>query len=273
MSILPGSRPQQPDDVTRAVLNKFSVFTPARRRNDQVKVLVARGYYLDSMGRRGRNDRGIYDDAIFVASPDGVTEWNGNSDPSVYRYRVATIDAPQAIRYRPGWHGYGRPSGHNAFRQDSNCTVIRDKIGPDYGMFHVNLHKGSYSTTSSLGCLTVPPQQWGMFYRHLMGKLDKFDQPTFYATVLQYQGGHAPIGEGSAYADVVLEKGDKGALVASLIQNLTALGYYDGVQDSTFGTKTERAITQLQEDLGLVEDGKAGERTLTAIDNAVSTLG
>lgn len=193
-NILPFYRPKQSDSVTLAVLAKFANLMPATRRGDAVKVLVVRGYYLNSMGKSGKNDRALYDDAIFVVSPDGIQPFNGNSDPSVFRKRVATIKANQAIRYKPGMHGYKRKSGpYRAFRQNAPCTVVRDGVGDDTGMFAVNFHRGGVRGTSSLGCLTVPPHQWNEFYGLVSGLLKKHGQGTFYVTLLEYAGGNPPI--------------------------------------------------------------------------------
>lgn len=192
--ILPLYRPKQSDDITQAVLAKFSHLMPADRRLDDVKVLVVRGYFENSMGKKGANDRAVYDDAVFVVTPDGVQPFNGNSDPSAYRKRIATIKAMQAVRYRPGPHGYKRKGGpYPAFRQDANCTVVRDGIGDDKGMFHVNFHRGGVNGTSSLGCLTIPPHQWDEFHALVSGLLKSHDQDTFYATVLEYAGGKPPV--------------------------------------------------------------------------------
>jgi hypothetical protein len=191
--ILPLYRPKQADDVTRVVLKKFSHLTPEKYRNDPVKVLIVRGYFINSMGRKGENDRAMYDDAVFVASPDGVQAFNGNSDPAVYKSRVATIKAPQAIRYRPGLHGISRGKGYPAFRQDEVCTVVRDGVGDDTGMFYVNLHRGGVNGTSSLGCLTIPPHQWDEFYKLVKGLLDRHKQKTFYVTLLEYGGDNPPV--------------------------------------------------------------------------------
>ena len=126
--------------------------------------------------------------------PDGVQPFNGNSDPSVYRSRVATIKAPQAIRYKPGLHGYKRKDGpYPAFRQDADCTVVRDGVGDDTGMFYVNLHRGGVDGTSSLGCLTIPPHQWDEFHGLLTSLLRKHGQETFFVTLVEYPGDKPPV--------------------------------------------------------------------------------
>lgn len=196
--ILPLYRPRQSKEVTQKVLAKYEKFTPESRRDDKVKVLFVRGYYQDSMGKTGANDRKMYDDAVFVSSPDGVENYNGNSDPGVYRPRVATIKANQAIQYKPGIHGYNRKDGgYPAFRQHTNCTVQRDKKGggfyDDTGMFHVNLHRGGVNSVSSLGCLTIPPHQWNEFRDHVNAMLDKHGQKTFYVTLVEYAGDNPPV--------------------------------------------------------------------------------
>lgn len=155
-------------------------------------VVAVRGYYLDSMGRPGENDRAVYDDAFFVISPSAFAGFNGNTDPAVYRRGVATAVAPQAIEYRPGFHGYGKPSGHPAFRQASNVRVRRDGgVGngrqlPDGSFidskdnrFWINLHRGGRTTTSSLGCLTIYHPQWPAFYELVRDQLNEYDRDSF----------------------------------------------------------------------------------------------
>lgn len=193
-AILPLYRPQQSEAVTRAVLGKHLDLMPAERRGDPVKVLIVRGYFRDTMGKRGKNDRAMYDDAAFIVTPEGVAAFNANSDPAVYRKRVATIKANQAVCYKPGPHGYQSRGGpYPAFRQHEDCIVERDDAGDDFGMHHVNLHKGGVYGTSSLGCLTIPPHQWDEFRDMLTGLLVAHDQETFYVTLLEYAGDEPPV--------------------------------------------------------------------------------
>lgn len=192
-AILPLFRPKQSDEITAAVMHKYEDLTPVDRRADPVKILVVRGYYRDSMGKKGANDRAIYDDACFVCSPDGVQPFNANSDPAVWRDRVATIKAEQAIEYKPGLHGVSRGAGYPAFRQHANCWVERDNARDECGMFYVNLHRGGSSGTSSEGCLTIPPHQWDEFHDLVTRLLKKFNQPTFFVTLVEYDGDTPPV--------------------------------------------------------------------------------
>jgi lysozyme len=147
---------------------------------------------MNTMGKPGVNDRGIYDDAMFVLSPDTFTSFNANNDPSVYRRGYATLISPQKIPYRHGWHGYGRASGHYAFRQAGPVIVHRDEgIGNGHALgdglftdrgtarFWCNIHRGGYNTTSSAGCQTIPPNQWEAFYNIVRVQQKRFDQKVF----------------------------------------------------------------------------------------------
>ncbi|WP_234828189.1 lysozyme [Sinorhizobium fredii] len=183
--LLPLQRPKQTAAITRAVLQKFHDLMPADGHNDSVAVVAVRGYYLNTLGKEGANDRGVYDDAMFVVEPEGVHNFNSNTDPGRFGRGIARLKSRQAIRYRPGPHGFSRKNGpYPAFRQDSNCTVIRDETGEDTdspsGRFWINLHRGGITTTSSLGCQTVPPHQWNEFKTLVDGLLKKHSQETFY---------------------------------------------------------------------------------------------
>ncbi|MEP1208128.1 MAG: lysozyme [Rhizobiaceae bacterium] len=183
--LLPKFRPQQTAETSLAALQKFEKLIPGGRRDDQVKLLAVRGYYTDTLGKVGQNDRGLYDDAIFVIEPNGVHSFNGNTDPSVFRKGIAKLKAPQAVRYIPGPHGFKRKNGpYPAFRQNSSCVVTRDQKGDDKGIFWINLHRGGVTQTSSAGCQTVPPHQWDEFRTLINNLLDQYNQNTFYYVLI-----------------------------------------------------------------------------------------
>jgi len=139
---------------------------------DKYLVIVAgiRGYYKNSMGAPGVNDRSIYDDAIFIVSPSAMAAFNGNTDPSKFRRGRGTGSQKGMASLLPGaWfvHQFGMHKGkYLALCQRlGNVDVKRDGT-PDYidsGNFGINIHKGGYNTTSSLGCQTIHPQQWDSF--------------------------------------------------------------------------------------------------------------
>jgi hypothetical protein len=118
-----------------------------------------RGYYRDSMGAVGRNDLGIYDDAIFVLSPNVFASFNANTDPSVARPRIATLQPGLWLAHKIGLH-----KGYQALsQQKGEVTVSRAGAGLDTGYFGINIHRGGNTTTSSEGCQTIPPKQWDGF--------------------------------------------------------------------------------------------------------------
>lgn len=71
-------------------------------------------------------------------------------------------------------------------------------------------------------------------------------------------------------ADTSLRPGDDGARVRQLQRDLSALGYWLGTPDGTYGHLTSQAVMALQKSAGLSRDGIAGPRTLEAL--AAGTL-
>jgi len=171
MRILPSKPPQATYskivDIAESIMGNA---TPS------VFVVGVRGYYRDTMGKVGVNDRALYDDALFIVSPDSFGAFNANTDPSAYRYGIASL-IPGVHWYRPGNHGISRRGGgYPAFRPatpDEALPVMRDgKAGKSDGIA-INIHRGGFTTTSSAGCQTIHPDQWDKFHSMLTTALKK----------------------------------------------------------------------------------------------------
>lgn len=148
-------------------------------------IIGFRGYYLDTMGVPGANDRGIYDDCICLVWPGGFEAFNGNTDPSRHKPGVASL-IPGVYPYRKGKHGITTHAdgGYWAFRpatRDEAVPVTRDgQAGTSMGIA-INIHKGGYTTTSSEGCQTIHPDQWPEFVTKAYDLMDQYKQ-----NVIQY---------------------------------------------------------------------------------------
>jgi peptidoglycan hydrolase-like protein with peptidoglycan-binding domain len=66
--------------------------------------------------------------------------------------------------------------------------------------------------------------------------------------------------------------GDEAAAsIVSQVQTVLAeYGYYDGEIDGVYGSETEAAVMELQEDLGVTVDGRLGPETVNAFNEAVA---
>lgn len=152
----PAQRPQWSREKVMLQLAMSQVTEP-------VAILGVRGYYRDTMGARGRNDLGIYDDALFVISPNLFASFNANTDPA-RSGNNPKVGKPYAVlkpgvwRYRIGLH----KQSYTALIQAGPVTVIRDRY-EETGWFGINIHKGGETRVSSEGCQTIPPRQWAAF--------------------------------------------------------------------------------------------------------------
>ncbi|MGK6355536.1 hypothetical protein ACMGDH_09920 [Sphingomonas sp. DT-207] len=163
---------------------------------DKVFVAGVRGYYRDTMGAAGLNDRGIYDDAIFLVSEAFFGSYNGNTDPSTRRGGRGTGAAKGMASLNPGlWrvHRFDRHKGkYLALCQRAGpVTVTRDGSSvaedyPDTGLFGINIHNGGWRTTSSLGCQTIHPTQWTSFITSAVDQAKRFYGDRWDKTTIPY---------------------------------------------------------------------------------------
>jgi lysozyme len=134
-------------------------------------IVGVRGYYKDELGRKGYNDRGIYDDAIFVIEENLMFGFNANTDPSRYGMNnkigkgLANLKAGE-YQYKVGIHGMSKEKSkqYEALIQEEKVSVKRDVTNQEEtGFFGINIHKGALNSTSSEGCQTIYPEQWNEF--------------------------------------------------------------------------------------------------------------
>lgn len=145
--------------------------------HDGVALLGIRGYYKNSLGIPGENDRGIYDDAIFLIAREAYVTFNANTDPSIRRRKVAVLQSGVWL-YKIGIHGLSKPEPqrYKALVQAGPVSVLRDEMGVDTGWFGINIHRGGPRSTSSLGCQTVFPDQWAVFIAATEAELKRENQ-------------------------------------------------------------------------------------------------
>jgi hypothetical protein len=162
--MIPKNRPQQKRIDTERQLKSAGV-------SDPVCLVGIRGYYRDSMGAKGRNDRGIYDDCIVIVSPNVHAAFNASLDPDLYgknpKVGKGYASLQQGVwRYKIGKHGIRRGNPYTALVQAAPVTVIRDGGKQETGWFGINVHRGASPRsrgTGSEGCSVLPPAQWPAF--------------------------------------------------------------------------------------------------------------
>jgi hypothetical protein len=176
MSIEPSSKPH----IQKADVEAIIAANAIDLKLHPVVLIGIRGYYLDSMGAPGKNGRGVYDDAFCWYSPSVCAAYNGNNDPGAFQKDIASLEEGVWM-YKPGLHGFNRSTPpYPAFVQAGDVRVTRDGRKGDFvGDFQIHIHHGGINTVSSLGCQTVPIEQWSSFYSVGHGELIRYNQTKF----------------------------------------------------------------------------------------------
>jgi hypothetical protein len=156
-SIIPTSRPQKPAAEVRELLKRHGVTSP-------LAIVGIRGYYSNTFGGPG-NNRGFYDDALFVVTPSRVVSFNASTDPTIFKTGMATLK-PGLHWYRKGMHGLSWKWPRVPYRALRPATpgeqlpVSRDNTANPRPGVAINIHKGGNNNTYSEGCQTLPPGQY-----------------------------------------------------------------------------------------------------------------
>lgn len=134
-----------------------------------VCLLGVRGYFNPK-----NNQRGMYDDAMFLVS-DKILSFNANVDPELVQQGMASL-LPGLYDYKIGIHGLDKPKAqqYKALVQAGPVSIQRDFGVKDSGWFGINIHRGGYKDTDSLGCQTIWPLQWDQFLSTVESEMARF---------------------------------------------------------------------------------------------------
>lgn len=145
---------------------------------EYLKAFDVSAFSVKLLGIRPKgNDIGSYDDTIAIVSPDHFSAYNANTDPSRMFKNVAVLKAGGPYLYKIGLHNMKHP--YKALRQYGRVTVLRDGVphtDTAQAPFYIDIHKGGYGTTSSLGCQTIWPEQWPKFLETVERELKIYNQ-------------------------------------------------------------------------------------------------
>ena len=186
-------KPKASESLVRSILAKHAIPTG----NEPVAMLGVRAYYRDTIGEKGKNEFGSYDDAIFLVSNGVFESAQANTDPSRLGWNPG-VGKPYAMLMPGLW--YFRRGPHKgrvpALRQctdeeaselgipnDGEFEVLRcfgendPRNYKERGYFAINIHRGGVGTTSSWGCQTIPPDDFDNFMTLIWEESKKHKQP------------------------------------------------------------------------------------------------
>jgi hypothetical protein len=179
----PASKPRATlEDIERII----EPYVSRLKEGDKVILVGVRAYYRDTMGAKGKNEYGMYDDALFWVSPTAFGAFNGNTDPSRLGWN------PNAQKFMARlcvglWRyvKWKHKAKYWAFGQGSNKVKV-ERLREDgtvakteVGCFGINVHRGGTQGTSSEGCVTSVAKQWEEFKELGYAELDRHAQKEF----------------------------------------------------------------------------------------------
>jgi hypothetical protein len=182
--VKPNARPRLSTVELHARLAPFGI----DRSKFPVVIVGYRGYYKNSMGVPGKNDIGIYDDAVFIDSPNITAAFNANTDPSVLRPGMATVKSNMVFYAHTIDYHRGKNLPYLAVCQRAGSVrVIRAGNPPyeDEGR-GCNIHRGGYQTTGSEGCTTVYPDQWDSFISAVVDQAKRYFGGKWKTSIIPY---------------------------------------------------------------------------------------
>jgi hypothetical protein len=125
---------------------------------EKAVIVGVRGYYKNTMGKPFVNDRNMYDDAVFIVTPNRLASFNANVDPARYKAGIATLEP--GVYDVVKWRHQGKYDALQIVRD----VVRRDgRAGLDTGRHGINFHYGGSTNTWSKGCQTLPKAQYWQF--------------------------------------------------------------------------------------------------------------
>ncbi len=180
---LPPSRPKRNAADLTAVMERYEL------NRDKASLIFIRGYYLDSLGKRGENDFNCYDDAAFLISPGGFESFNANTDPSfvIKKGKALAKLNPGKYEYYKGKHK-GKYDALRPYPEGRAMPCTRNGV---QSIAHAtNIHKGgitpgSSGVTWSEGCLTIPPMQYLEFISRTYAAMTKCGQKTIEVVLIE----------------------------------------------------------------------------------------
>jgi len=169
---------------------------------NHANLIYVRGHYLDSMGRPDVDDVNIYDDAVFLASPNLRESWNANTSPSFPKKGYAELMLGQFVYYPSFHHIWDAKKRYKALRPYPEGVRLKClRNGKPSTCANTNAHMGganpaAFDVVWSEGCLTVPKTQYPDFQSRVFHEIETCNG--------DYIGDKTATGKPSKLIDVIL---------------------------------------------------------------------